>query len=126
MLEIEATNSTPRVSYDETSHVLSISGESYPENSFQFYAPVFEALAKALESAPSFRLRIQVSYMNSSSTKCVLDILDMLCEASERGCDARVVWLYDSENERALDLAEEFKEDMVIPFEIVPIEVRPS
>jgi hypothetical protein len=121
MLEIEATSSTPHIGYDEGTHTLSISGESYPENSFEFYAPVFEWLTKTLESVPLFRLSLKVSYMNSSSTKCVLDILDLLCEASERGCDARVLWLYDAENERALDLAEEFKEDIDIPFEIVPV-----
>jgi len=121
MFEIEATSSTPHIRYDEGTHTLSVSGESYPENSFEFYAQVFEWLAKTLESAPLFRLSLEVSYMNSSSTKCVLDILDLLCEASERGCDARVIWLYDAENERALDLAEEFKEDIDIPFDIVPV-----
>jgi hypothetical protein len=121
MFEIAATSSTPRISFDEATHTLSMVGESYPENSFEFYAPVFEWLAKTIESASFFRLSIEVSYMNSSSTKCVLDILDMLCDASARGCDARVTWLYDAENERALDLAEEFKEDVEIPFEILPI-----
>lgn len=121
MFEIVATSSTPRISYDEATRTLSMAGESYPENSFEFYAPVFEWLSKTLESASLFRLSIEVSYMNSSSTKCVLDILDMLCEASARGCDARVTWLYDAQNERALDLAEEFKEDIDIPFEILPI-----
>lgn len=121
MIDIEATSSTPRISWDEAAHTLSISGESYPENSFAFYAPVFEWLASTLETAALFRLRLQISYMNSSSTKCMLDILDMLCEAADRGCDARVSWFYDTENERALDLAEEFREDIEIPFEILPI-----
>jgi hypothetical protein len=34
----------------------------------------------------------------------------------------RVVWLYEAGNERALDLAEEFREDVKIPFEIRPLE----
>jgi Domain of unknown function (DUF1987). len=120
MFEIQATSSTPRVSYDEASRTLSIVGESYPENSFEFYAPVFELLQSAIASASSFRLSLEVDYMNSSSTKCVLDILDMLCDAAAKGCDARVTWLYDAGNERALDLAEEFKEDIEIPFDLVP------
>jgi hypothetical protein len=120
---IEATSSSPRIEYGEAG--LSIKGESYPENSFVFYAPVFEWLAAELKSAPRFRLILDVSYMNSSSTKCVLDILDLLSEAAMRGCDARVTWLYEAENERSLDLAEEFKEDIDIPFEIIPVEAGP-
>ena len=64
MLEIEATSSTPRIGYEDETHTLSISGESYPENSFEFYAPVFEWLTKTLESAPLFRLSLKVSYMS--------------------------------------------------------------
>jgi hypothetical protein len=119
MTVIEATNSSPRLEYDGTG--LSIVGESYPENSFTFYAPVFEYLAEALASAPRFKLTLNVSYMNSSSTKCILDILDILSDAAQRGCDARVEWLYEPNNERSLDLASEFKEDIDIPFEIVPV-----
>lgn len=121
MYTSEATASTPAIAFDESARTLTISGESYPENSFAFYAPLFEALAAELEKSPSFRLVVNVSYMNSSSTKCMLDIMDMLCEAAQRGVDVRITWLYEADNERALDLAEEFSEDMDIPFEIKPV-----
>jgi hypothetical protein len=122
MLDIKATSSTPSITWDGECRVLSISGESYPENSFVFFAPVFEWLARELEGLGPLCLQVEVSYMNSSSTKCVLDILDLLCEAAEKGADMRVVWLYEAGNERALDLAEEFREDVKIPFEIRPLE----
>jgi hypothetical protein len=124
MKTIEATSSSPCIQFGEAE--LFIKGESYPENSFVFYAPVFEWLTAELEAAPRFRLTLDVSYMNSSSTKCVLDILDLLSEAARCGCDARVTWLYEAENERSLDLAEEFKEDIDIPFEIVPVKAEPN
>ncbi|HUW41991.1 MAG TPA: DUF1987 domain-containing protein [Rectinemataceae bacterium] len=122
MLNIPATTSTPAVSWDEGSATLSISGESYPENSFAFFDPVFAWLSSELPALGRFRLRVSVSYMNSSSTKCVLDIIDLVSEAAERGCDAAIVWLYDRDNERARDLAEEFREDVEIPFELCPVE----
>jgi hypothetical protein len=100
---------------------LRISGDSYPENSFAFYAPLFDWLGPALGELPGFRLEVNVGYMNSSSTKCMLDILDLLCEAGERGCEVSVLWWYDAGNERALDLAEEFSEDIDIPFVISPL-----
>lgn len=122
MLNISATTSTPAVSWDKDAATLTISGESYPENSFAFFGPVFAWLSSELPALKRFRLRVSVSYMNSSSTKCMLDIIDLVSESAERGCDAAVVWLYDRDNERARDLAEEFREDVEIPFEIRPIE----
>ncbi len=123
MLNIPATATTPNIAWDEASATLSISGESYPENSFAFYAPVFEWLSQVLPTAAVLRLSVDVRYMNSSSTKCMLDIIDLLGEAAERGCEASITWLYEEDNERALDLAEEFLEDVEIPYTIVPVKV---
>ena len=122
MLNIPATSSTPSVTWLEDGAVLGLSGESYPENSFAFFAPVFAWLNERLPSLPAIRLEVSVSYMNSSSTKCILDIIDLLAEAATRGCVASILWLYERDNERALELAEEFLEDIEIPFEIRPIE----
>lgn len=121
MLNIEATKSSPRVVFDQQQRILSITGESYPENSFAFFEPIFDLLHNELERYKSIRLNVNISYMNSSSTKCMLDILDMLDVAYKNGCDAYVSWYYEKENERALELAEEFKEDIDLPFEIIAI-----
>lgn len=59
--------------------------------------------------------------MNSSSTKCLLDILDILNDAFKAGIDVSVDWFYEKDNSRALDLAEEFQEDLDLPFEILPL-----
>lgn len=122
MLAIEATNSSPRVVFDEERYVLEITGESYPENSFEFFAPVFAWLRDELPTLGELTVRVHVRYMNSSSTKCVLDILDILGEQAQSGLSILVKWYYDDGNDRALELAEEFKEDMTIPFEIISIE----
>jgi hypothetical protein len=121
VLNIPATATTPNIEWNEATKTLSVLGESYPENSFAFYAPVFEWLSKELPTAAAMHLSVDVRYMNSSSTKCMLDIIDLLGEAAERGCDARITWLYEEDNERALDLAEEFLEDIDVPFTILPV-----
>lgn len=122
MLSIEATKSRPRVEYIEQDNVLSITGESYPENSFEFFAPVFTWLREQLPQLDKLTFQVHIQYMNSSSTKCMLDILDLLSERLQEGAKVRVRWYYDAGNERALDLAEEFKEDLEIPFDIVSLE----
>jgi hypothetical protein len=54
--------------------------------------------------------------MNSSSIKCMLDILDALEAAHKEGKAVSVNWIYDPENPRALDLAEEFRSEVTLPF----------
>lgn len=47
-LTILPTSSTPLVNFDPASNTLLIIGESYPENSFNFYAPLVVWLKTSL------------------------------------------------------------------------------
>lgn len=122
MIDIPATKFSPRVVISEENKTCSISGECYPENSFVFFEPIFQWLHAGLPRIRELTFQVNIPYMNSSSAKCMLDILDLLDEAARQGCMVKVVWYYERGNERALDLAEEFCEDIGIPFDIVPFE----
>lgn len=118
-LNIQKTVSTPSIQFDSNSNRLVIQGESYPENSFEFYTPITSAIKEYLFHEKELKLEINLSYMNSSTTKCILDLLDLLEEAHQNGSKIAITWRYDIENPRSLDLAEEFKEDITFPFYIV-------
>jgi hypothetical protein len=122
-LELSATLSSPQVQGDEAQGFLCLTGESYPENTFDFFAPILAWVEELLarDNRP-VTLELRLTYLNTSSIKCLMDILDDLEEVHRRGRSATVRWFYDAENDRALDLAEEFKEDLTLPFEILAIE----
>jgi len=117
-IDKQATNSTPAICFDPDTHILRISGESYPENSFDFYAPVIVWLKVNLPELAEFTLDISVNYMNSSSTKCILDIMDIMETAYNRGVITRIIWRYDHDNPRSYDMAEDFSEEVTFPFAI--------
>lgn len=118
-LRIEATSCSPLIDFDAGTGILRIEGESYPENSFDFYAPVFTWLEEHLkDSAAPLVLEVGLSYLNTSSIKCLIDVLEMLDNAHGDGRPAAVRWHYDRDNDRALEMAEEFKEDVTLPFDI--------
>lgn len=121
-LDLKGTKSTPAVFYDPARGILGILGESYPENSFAFYAPLFAWVRDVLPELPALRVHVNVSYMNSSSTKCILDLLDALEDAHARGKRIELDWYYDRDNPRSLDLAEEFREECHFPFRAVVVE----
>lgn len=122
IINIAQTASTPLVCFDPATNTLRMAGESYPENSFDFYAPVIAWLTAYLQQLGEMTLDITITYMNSSSTKCTLDLMDIMEEAYGRGVRTAIVWRYDRENPRSYELAEDFREEVSFPFDIVALE----
>ena len=95
-------------------------GDSYPENSLEFFQPIIAWLMEYLdESSEPIAVHLRLLYLNTSSVKVMMDIFDMLESAHNAGRGVYVRWYYDRENERIADLAEEFKEDCTFPFDIL-------
>jgi len=116
-IDIKATYASPAIRFEPQSKTLHIAGESYPENSFDFYAPVLKWLKAYLQQADELVLDIAVTYMNSSSTKCTFDIMDAMEDAFSRGVKTSIVWRYNRQNPRSYEMAEDFREEVTFPFE---------
>jgi hypothetical protein len=119
-LSIPGTASTPEIKADSEVGLLSMAGDSYPENTFDLYDPVIEWVETYLASSAQrpLRLELRLVYLNTSSVRAMMDILDLLETANSKGGDVALTWLYDYRNERVAELAEEFKEDYTFPFAI--------
>lgn len=122
-LEINRTQSSPQVMAEVATGKLHMAGDSYPENSFEFFLPIISWVNDYLEGIkePALTLELHLLYLNTSSVKAMMDIFDLLEEAHSDGKGVAVNWYYDAENERIAELAEEFKEDCSFPFEIVQL-----
>ena len=118
-LHIPASQSTPSVTSSWEQGLLTMRGDSYPENSFEFFGDVIAWIERYLkESSAPLRLELHLVYMNTSSVKAMMDIFDILEDAHRGGRQVSVDWFYDPRNERVLDLADEFREDCSFPFQI--------
>lgn len=113
-LKVEATKSTPSIFFDGQRGVLEISGKSYPENAAKFYAPIFEWVSSYLETTdPAIvQMTLEIIYLNSSSSKVLLNLFDMLDRFAMRGRKVVINWRYHEEDETALECGQEFKEDL--------------
>ncbi|MGM0411999.1 MAG: biofilm regulation phosphoprotein SiaC [Pseudomonadota bacterium] len=122
-IERASTRSTPAVTADSERGMLAMQGDSYPENSYEFFGDIIRWVENYLqESTAPLRLDLRLAYLNTSSVRAMLDIFDLLEEAHNGGRDVAVEWLYDPRNERVAELAAEFKEDCTFPFVIQPSE----
>ena len=109
-LIIEETKYTPKIELDKNGSI-SLVGKSYPENTFEFYAPVIEWIEKYFENAKDKTVvNLEIIYFNSSSSKLFFDLFDLLEEESSSN-NVEINWIYDKDNESALEAGEDFIED---------------
>ncbi len=114
---IPGSQSTPAIQSDWDKGIVSMQGDSYPENSYELFHQVYEWIERFLgESAHPLNLELRLLYLNTSSIKAMMDIFDLLEAAYQEGRQVAVNWYYDIRNERVVELAEEFKEDCTFPF----------
>ena len=120
-IELSATASTPAVKADAAANSLEMRGDSYPENSFEFFAPLVEWVQDHFKTPDAtLRVDLYLLYLNTSSVRAMMDIFELLEEAHDDDHGVEVRWFYDEDNDRIAELAEEFKEDCSFPFEITP------
>jgi SiaC family regulatory phosphoprotein len=111
---IPASTRTPAIDFDFGKNHLKLSGESYPEDVTEFYNPVFSALDTYLATLGpgSCRFDFELIYLNSSSAKAVMMLMDKLDAAAAKGAAVDVHWFYDEEDDTMQELGEEFGEDL--------------
>ena len=108
-LVIQGTKSTPEVDFNRETGVLSLTGAAYPENSFAFFKPVLEWTKEFAGSTDQpIELRIDLKYLNTSSTKCLMSLIRFLDGIPDADRLVKVTWLYDPGNDTILEVAEEF------------------
>jgi hypothetical protein len=123
-LTVEPTKSTPSIFLDAQRGTLELKGKSYPENAAKFYTPVLEKIRSFLDSInpPHLEVTLEIIYLNSSSSKAILNLLDMLDGFARSGREVVINWRYHEEDETALECGEEFKEDLEFAvFNLTPI-----
>ncbi|PYI51965.1 DUF1987 domain-containing protein [Paenibacillus flagellatus] len=121
-LHIAGTKSSPAVDFDPVANRLSLNGQSYPENAFKFYEPILDwadAYLRQLAPDATTVVELRMPYINTSSTKCLMMLLDKFEVAHAEGKAVFIRWYCNPGNETEFECAEELKEDLTLPFDIV-------
>ncbi|HRG01191.1 MAG TPA: DUF1987 domain-containing protein [Bacteroidia bacterium] len=122
---IDATANTPTIKFDLTKGELNISGRSIPENSLEFYNPLFEALDTYLADPNPKNatiLNIQLEYYNSSSSACLLSVFKKLEKFNKgKGASVKINWIYEENDEDILAAGKNFEGMVDLPFQMIAI-----
>ncbi len=122
-LILESTNLTPEIKFDAESGLFELKGRSIPENSLEFYQPVYEWLDAYLEN-PNEKtvVNVQFDYFNTSSSKCILDILKRIDKLEDMDKDVLIKWYYDENDEDMMEAGEDYSDLLEAPFELLVLE----
>ncbi len=122
-ISIDGTPKTPTVNFNSESGVLLIKGRSIPENSIDFYKPLFQWIDTYAQSAKDkTEVHMQLEYFNTSSSKCILDVFKKLEQIKKSGKDVEVIWHYEEDDEDMLEAGEDYDAIIDIDFNMVKVE----
>jgi hypothetical protein len=88
-----------------------------------FYQPIQEWVAEYLRSGEPLYVKIALDYLNTSSTKALLDLLELI-EANAQG-DGRIAVHWIATNETMQEAAEDLLEGFRFPHRISGPETSP-
>lgn len=120
-LYIEKTKNSMCVDFNKDTGILEMSGSCFPEHAVDFFGVVHNWISNYLAMTNKKTVvNVRLNYINTSSTKCMLDIFEMFNLYYINHHDIRVNWYYAEDDEDILETGEELGEGLELPIEYIP------
>ncbi len=119
-LHINITSQTPEILF-KTNGELSIKGVSIPENTHAFYLSAMDWLKELEFNLPKLvTLNLDFEYLNTASNRSIVELIKLISKYKQKRIDVQVNWLYEAEDEDALELGEDIEFCVDIKFNYLP------
>lgn len=113
---VKETVDSPLVEFDPENGKLHIKGKSLLENTYEFYAPLLEAVNRFVNSETTpLKVKIQYDYLNSSTSRYFMELL-MILENSD--AEHEIMWYYEYGDDVIEEKGYQFKSLVEINFYI--------
>lgn len=128
-LYIEPTEFTPKVNFDIKNKKFELIGTSRPEDVVAFFESIIYKVEKyvntILEEKENlknfhFHLLFDLHYMNSASSKYILQILDHFKNLYRKDAKITVDWYYEDTDDQIFEDGEDLSDVIKIPFNLKP------
>ena len=103
---------------------IRLSGRSIPQNSRQLYKPCLDWVEQYI-LAPAKKTQIDLffEYIDTSSIRCIVDILALLGSIPKNSDNEIVInWFYEKDDDDAYDLGAYIQAHLKVPFNIIPVD----
>lgn len=112
----------PSVNFNAETGICELAGESYMEEAYKFFIPLIDWIKEfTLEQKRAITLNYKLTYFNTSSSRLILDMLDLLRKYQSSGGEAAINWHYDTEDPDMKDEIEDFEIESGVKINLVAI-----
>jgi hypothetical protein len=119
-LYLKKTFNSPEIDFVAGTGEMSLEGRSIPEDPGEFYERLLDWMNEYfLHPAEKTTMNIKLEYINSGSSKYMLELLRILKVNHEAGRDVLVKWYFEEGDESIEELGQHYEQTMQVPFEII-------
>lgn len=117
-LYLKKTSNSPEVEFLADSGELSMEGRSIPEDPGEFFERLIDWINEYfLHPADKTEVSIKLEYINSGSSKYMLELLRIMKINHDAGKNVKVLWYFEEGDESIQELGIHYENTIQIPFE---------
>ncbi len=117
---LKKTFNTPSVHFTPNEGIIKIEGRSIPEDPGEFYEKIIKLLKEYYKNPQeTTRVDINLEYINSGSSKYMLELLRILKVNYDLGKDCIVNWYYEEDDESIQELGQHYQSTVQLPFKLI-------
>ncbi len=115
----------PYINFNAQTGACEIEGQSYITNTYAFYEPIYSWLEKFISiTEQDIKFDIKITYFNTSSSKCILEILRILKRFREQGGNLSVSWHLNRQDEDLEDEVQYFSIATGVEIDLMWIDMK--
>ena len=119
-LYLKKSFNSPEVEFIAASGELSIEGRSIPEDPGEFFDRLINWLNEYfLNPVEVTVMNIKLEYINSGSSKYLLEVLRIMKVNHEKGRKILLKWYFEEGDESIEELGQHYEQTIQIPFELI-------
>jgi hypothetical protein len=117
-LFLKKTFNSPEVEFVTKSGELSIEGRSIPEDPGEFFERLIDWINEYFQNpVDKTVMSIKLEYINSGSSKYMLELLRIMKINHDSGKDVKIKWYFEEGDESIEELGIHYEQTIQIPFE---------
>lgn len=117
-IKIRPTKETPAILFDPQKGLFKMFGRSLPENSLKFWSPILHEIKKGVNTK-YLDIKIKMEYYNTSSSRCVYDLLKVFKSLEDQGVKLQIQWYYEEYDEDMFEAGMDYKENLDLPIKLI-------
>ena len=112
----------PGINFDYDAEICELYAESYMEEPYKFYKPLMDWIKEYFTTKKHLNFEFKLTYFNTSTSKMIVEILEILRKNKDLGNEINVNWHITSDDTDLELEVKDFENDSEMPITIIKID----